>query len=225
MVLQSWGDVIVTSLQEVWGSVANFLPLLFGSLLIFIIGWIIAVTFGQLVTQIVRSLHVDRFLMKLEVQKMLEKAGWKLDSGAFVGGLVRWFLIVVFLMAASNILGLTQVSDFLRDVLLYLPNVIVSALILIIAAVVADAMERVLRGSVQAMGSKGAVAGATARWAIWIFAIMAVLIQLGIAVQLVQTLVTGLVAAIAIALGISFGLGGRDAAADIIQKARQDLRR
>ena len=138
---------------------------------------------------------------------------------------MRWFLIVVFLLAASNFLGLTQVSDFLRDVLLYLPNVVVAAFILIIAAFVADVVERALRGSVQAMGRQGAVAGAVARWAIWVFAIMAVLIQLGIAVQLVQTLVTGLVAAIAIALGISFGMGGRDAAADIIQKVRQDFRR
>ena len=225
MVLQPWGEVIVSSLQQVSASVAEFLPRFFVALIIFIVGWVVAITLGQLVAQIVRSLRIEHMLKKLELEDTFQKAGWKLDVGSFVGSLVKWFLVVVFLLAASNILGLGQVADFLRDVLLYLPNVVVSAFILIIAAVVADAAERVLRGSAQVMGRQGAVVGTVARWSIWVFAIIAVLLQLGIAVQLVQTLVTGLVAAIAISLGLAFGLGGKDAAADFIRKVQQDFRR
>src|SRR3989338_8170110 len=99
MVLQTWGDVVIVSLQ-----------------------------------QVIKALRIDHFLAKLEVEKAVERAGWRLNSGAFIGGLVKWFLIVAFLLASVNILGLTQVSDFLRDVLLYIPNVVVAAFILIIAA-------------------------------------------------------------------------------------------
>lgn len=225
MVLQTWGDVIVLSLQQVWASVANFVPLLVGALVVFIIGWIVAVALGKLVEQVVRALRVDTMLSKLDFERTMEKAGWKLNSGAFVGGLVKWFLIVVFLLAAANILGLSQVSDFLRDVLLYIPNVVVATLILIIAALVADVVERVVRGSVEAAGHRGALVGVVARWAIWVFAFVAVLLQLGIATALVQTLVTGFVASIALALGLAFGLGGRDVAAAFLERVKGELRR
>lgn len=225
MVLQTWGDVVVASLQQVWTSVANFVPLLIGAVVVFIIGWIIAAALGKLVEQVVRALRVDSLLAKLDFERSMARAGWKLNSGGFVGGLVKWFLIVVFLLAGANILGLTQVSDFLRDVLLYIPNVVVAALILIIAALVADVVERVVRGSVEAAGYRGALVGVVARWAIWVFAFVAVLLQLGIAVALVQTLVTGLVAALALAFGLAFGLGGRDTAAAFLERVRGELRR
>lgn len=225
MYLQNWGDVIVASLQEVWTSVASFIPTLLGALIVFVVGWIVAVALGKVIEQVVRTLKVDHVLAQLEMEKMMERAGWKLNSGAFVGGLVKWFLIVVFLLAAANILGLNQVSDFLRDVLLYIPNVVVASLILIIAALVSETVEKVVRGSAEAAGYRGSLVGVMTRWAIWIFAFVAVLLQLGIAATLVQTLVTGFVAALALAFGLAFGLGGKDAAAGFLDRLRGELRR
>lgn len=225
MVLQTWGDVIVASLQQVWDSVANFVPFLVGAVVVFIIGWIIAISLGKLVEQVVRALQVDRLLSKLDMERAMERAGWKLNSGAFLGALVKWFLIIVFLLAAANILGLQEVSSFLRDVLLYIPNVVVAALILIIAALVANLVERLVRGSVEAAGYRGALVGVVARWAIWVFAFVAALLQLGIATTLLQTVVTGLVAALALSFGLSFGLGGKDAAASFIDRIRGELRK
>ena len=225
MILQTWGDVIVASLQQVWTAVAAFVPLFIGALIIFVIGLVVAIALGKVAEQVIRALRVDHLLRQLELEKVTSRAGWKLDTGAFVGGLVKWFLIIVFLLAATNILGLTQVSDFLRDVLLYIPNVVVAALILIIAMLVSDVVERFVRGAVEAAGYRGSMVAAVTRWAIWIFAIMAVFLQLGVAAALVQTLLTGVVAAIAIALGLSFGLGGKDAAASFIDRIRNDLRR
>ena len=225
MILQTWGDVIVISLQQVWTSVAEFLPRLLGALILFAIGWVVAVAIGKLVEQIVRSLKIDHLLVKLSVHHVWERGGWKTNSGAFVGGLVRWFMIVVFLLAAVNVVGLGQVSDFLAAVVLYIPNVVVAALILVIATVVAEAVERLVRGSVEATGYKGAMAGTISRWAIWIFALVAALMQLGIATALLQTLVTGLVAMLVLSFGLAFGLGGKEAAADFIHRMRSDLRK
>ena len=225
MILQTWGDVIVASLQQVWTSVANFVPLLIGAVVVFIIGWIVAVSLGKLVEQVVRALKVDSLLSKLDFERTVERAGWKLNSGAFIGSLVKWFLNIVFLLAAVNILGLSEVSDFLRDVLLYIPNVVVAALILIIAALVANTVEHLVRGSVEAAGYRGALVAVVARWAIWVFAFVAALLQLGIATSLLQTVVTGLVAALALAFGLSFGLGGKDVAAAFLDKMRSELKR
>lgn len=223
MVLQTWGDVVVASLQQAWAAVANFVPLLIGAVIIFVVGWIVAVALGKVVEQVVKALRVDALLQKLEVERTLERGGLRLNSGAFIGALVRWFLIIVFLLAAANILGLAQVSDFLRQVLLYIPNVVVAALIIVIAVKVAEVVERATKGTVEAAGMRGALVGAIARWAIWIFAVVAALQQLGIATTLLQTLVTGFVAMLALALGLAFGLGGKDAAGAFVEKLRRDL--
>lgn len=223
MILQDWGDVIVNSLQQSWAAVANFVPLLIGAVIVFVIGWVVAVTLGKLVEQVVRALRVDALLQKLEVERALERGGVRLNSGVFIGALVRWFIIIVFLLAAVNILGLSQVSDFLTQVLYYIPNVVVAALILVIALKVAEVVERVTRSSVEAAGMRGALVGVMARWAIWIFAVIAALLQLGVATILLQTLVTGLVAMLALAFGLAFGLGGKEAAISFLDKLRRDV--
>lgn len=221
----NWGDVIVYSLQNTWTSVVGFIPLFLGALIVFILGWIIALALGQLVEQVVRALKIDNLLMKLEVEKVLERGGVKLNAGAFVGGLVKWFFMVVFLLAAVNILGLDDVSGFLKDVLFYIPKVVIAALILIIAALVAETTEKVVRGSIEAAGHRGSLAGVVARWSIWIFAIMAALLQLRIVPELIQAVISALVYGVALAFGIAFGLGGKEAASDMIAKIRGEIRR
>lgn len=223
MVLETWSNVVVGSLQVAWNAVAFFVPLFLGAVIIFIIGWVIAVSLGKLVEHIVRSIKIDAVLEKLELGKALERAGMRLDSGEFIGGLVKWFLVIVSLLAAVNILGLTQVSSFLRDVLLYIPNVVVAAMILLIAALVADTVEHVVKGSVQAAGFKGGTVGVVVRWAIWTFAVIAALLQLGIAADLIRILITGFVAALAVAFGLAFGLGGKEHAAAFIENMKRDM--
>ena len=108
---------------------------------------------------------------------------------------------------------------------LYLPNVIVAAFILIIAAMVSNVVERAVRGTVDAAGYRGSFVGVMVRWAIWVFAIIAALFQLGIATTLLQTLVTGFVAVLVLGFGLAFGLGGRDVAASFLDKVRADLKK
>lgn len=156
---------------------------------------------------------------------MLHKGGFTLNSGAFIGGLVRWFLVIVFLVASLDILGLAQVNEFLKNVVLsYLPNVIVATLILVVAAFIANAMQKLVVGSAKAAGAPSThFLGGLTKWSIWIFAILAALYQLGIAGAFSQTLFTGFVAMVAIAGGLAFGLGGRDAASRYIEKLRKDI--
>lgn len=225
MYFQNWGDVIVYSLQQSWQSVVSFIPVFVGAIVVFLIGWVVAVALGKVVEQVIRALKIDQLLSRLDFEKTLERAGMRLNSGAFIGGLVRWFLIVVFLLASVNILGdrFSPVSAFLVAVLTYIPNVLVAAVILVMAALVADTLERIVRGSVAAAGFRGSFAGVVTRWSIWIFAVVAALQQLGVATLLLQTLLTGLVAMLAIAFGLAFGLGGKDAAASFLERMRRDI--
>ena len=217
---------MILSFNELWTGVASFAPRLVAAVVIFVVGWVIAHALGKVVEQILRSLKIDKALQSLGVEEPIERAGIKLDVGVFIGALVKWFVIVVFLTATVDVLGLTQVTDFLKDdVLGYLPNVFVAAMILVVAALIADAVGKLVTGSAKAanLPSSGFLGGVS-RWAIWVFAILAALYQLGIAGPMVQTLFIGIVGALALGLGLAFGLGGKDAAAKYLERLRQDIR-
>ena len=168
---------------------------------------------------------MDDALRHAGLENFLRKGGVSLDSGAFVGALVKWFVIIVFLVAAFDVLGLSQVNVFLQEVVLgYLPSVIVAALVLLVGGVVGDVTGRVVSTGAKTAGVSSAhFAGAIAKWAIWIFAILVALSQLGIAAAFSQTLFTGIVIAISLALGLSFGLGGQEAAARFIERLRSEM--
>lgn len=224
--LEIWSTALRESFQDVWVGVARFVPNLVVALVIFVVGWAIGGLLGRVVAQIIRALKVDAILNSARVGDILKRGGISLDSGRFVGALVEWFVIIVFLVASLEILGLTQVNLFLQQVvLLYLPQVVVAVLILLGGVVIAAALERVVAGTARAAGIRFAnLAGTVTRWAIWIFAILTALFQLGIAATFVQTLFSGVVVALAIALGLSFGLGGQHAAASFIERVREEIK-
>ena len=223
--IENWSTVLQGSFQDIWMGFARFVPNLVIAIVIFLIGWFVGNLLGKVVAQIVRSIKVDHALRTAQVDQFLKRAGFHLDSGAFLGGLVEWFIVIAFLVASFEVLGLNQVNTFLQQVVLfYLPQVIVAALIILVAAVIAETMQKVVAGAAAAGGIKSAnFAGSVARWAIWIFGILTALFQLGVAAPFIQTLFTGVVVAIAIALGLSFGLGGQDAAARFLEKIRQEI--
>lgn len=227
MILQNWSDALQLSFYSLLFWVVNFLPQFVLAVLVFVIGWFVAILVGKVIEQAVRAVRVDHALRTAGVEGVVNRAGYKLDAGAFVGGLVKWFLIVVVLWASLTVMGLTQVTAFIQLGLLpLLGRVIVAAFIIVVAAVVAEVAQNVVAGSARAAGVASAgVAGAVARWAIWVFAILAALDHLQIAPGVTQILSTGIVVALALAFGLSFGLGGQEAAARAIERARDQMRR
>lgn len=219
MLLNTWSEVLTQSFQSLWANVISYIPIIFVALIIFLAGWVTGAVLGEWVAKLIKAVKLDRFLVKLGVHEVVEKAGYHLDAGAFLGALVKWFVVLAFLIASVDVLGLDQVNVFLEQVIGYIPNIIVAALILIIGAFFADFLSRLVTGSARASGVRSSkMIGSVTRWAVWIFALLAALSQLGIASLLFQTLWTGIVAAMALAFGLSFGLGGRDAAARMIDK-------
>src|SRR5690349_5688385 len=127
----TWADALNGSFQGLFQGVIMYLPNLIVAIIIFIVGWLIGAGLGRVVAQIVNSLRVDQALRAAGVERFFERAGFTLSSGRFLGMLVEWFFIVVFLVAALGVLHLDAVNMFLSTVVLgYLPQVIVAVLIL-----------------------------------------------------------------------------------------------
>jgi len=225
MLVQESVGFLQQSFYDLWSAVIAYVPNIVVATLIFIIGWVIGAIIGRIVAQVVHALRVDNALRGAGVEEVLSKAGFNLNSGRFVGELVKWFIIVVFLVASLDVLGLTQVNIFLQEVvLLYLPQVIVAVLILLLAAVIAEMAKNIVVASARAAGAHSInLMGSVTKWAIWIFAVLAALSQLGVASSFVQTLFTGVVIALSLGFGLAFGLGGKEAAADYIKKMKKEI--
>lgn len=222
MVVQNWTDVVAGSLQNLWFGVASFIPNLLGALIVFVIGLVVASGLGALVEKIFDAVKLDSFLTKLGLTPYFERAGLRLHGSRFMGQLVNWFLIIVFLLAATDILGLSAFSSFLGEVLAYIPNIVVAVLIMLAAIVIGNFLKRTVTASV--MGSKldGATfLGSLALWVTTVFGFLAALVQLNIAPSIINTLVIGFIAMLALAGGLAFGLGGKEYASHLLNKLRE----
>ena len=220
-----WYAVTINGLQDLWQGFIGFLPALVGALVIFVIGWFISVGVGRLVADILKRIKFNQIFERGNWKHALDKADVKVDPAAFIGGIFKWVLAIVFLLAAVEVLGLNQLAVFITDVLAYLPNVLVASLIFVVAVIIADIVEKVLRTAVEsAQVGQAHMVGVIVRWSIWIFAAIAILTQLGVTPLLWQTLFTGFIALIVLAGGLAFGLGGKEVAGQWLQDLNRKLK-
>ena len=220
--VQSWSVVITQSLQNLWMGFSGFLPSLIGALIIVIVGLIVAAAFATLVEKILEGIKLNKFLHTIGLGPYFDRAGLKLNGSGFLARLVYWFLLVAFLLAASDALGLYAFSGFLSSVLAYVPSVIIAVLVMLAAVVVGNFLRTIIRASVKSAGFHAAnFLGSLTWWAVVIFGFFAALSQLNIARDIINTLITGFIAMLAIAGGLAFGLGGRDYAASLVNKLRE----
>lgn len=223
----TWGDVFNASLQELWWGFVQFAPRLLIAIVFFTIGWVLGSIVAKALEQVFNALKIDNLLKSIGVDGFFRRAGMNLNSGYFVGQVVKWFVIIVFLIPSLDLVGLNSIKDFLQyDVLGFLPRVIVAALILIIATIVADALSKTVTASARTINLSSAnMLGAIAKYAVWIFAFIISLGQLGVADYYMSVLFTGIIAMLSIGGALAFGLGGRNAAEKFISKVSEEVSR
>lgn len=224
MLIQTWSEVFRVSLQGLWyGFVATF-PKILLAVIVFILGWIVASTLGKIITSALDALKLDKLFRSAGAEEALARAGWHLHIGKFFGELVKWFIIIVFLVASLNILNLDQVTMFLQQVLAYIPNIIIAALVLVAGTILADFVRKLVSGGAAVANVRSAkMLGGISYYAIWILAVVTALDKLGIFGYFGQIIFTGLVVMLALAFGLAFGLGGKDAAARLVNRVSEDL--
>ncbi len=219
MYAQQLTNTVALSLQNVWVLFTAFIVNFVVALIVFVFGLVVASILGTFIEKIFEALKLDNFLENVGLKPYFERAGLRLRGARFLGQLVNWFLIIAFLLAASDLLGLTAFSSFLQQVLSYLPNVVVAALIMLAAVVVANFLSRTVKASVLSAKFHAAhFLAAIVWWAVVIFGFLSALVQLQVAVTVIQSLITGFIAMLALAGGLAFGLGGKDYAHHLLEK-------
>lgn len=222
--MQEIADAITSAVSESLKSTANFLPNLIAAIFIFLVGVVIAIIVRNILIRVLNAIRLEKYLANTGIPESLKRADSSLSVTKLMAELVRWFVILVFLIPSFNQLGLGAVNDVIKAMLSYIPNVVVAVIIVTVGLVFAKIARDFVTATASSLGKQTArTVGQIARWAIIVFALLAALAQLGVAQDLIRILFTGFVAMVAIAGGLSFGLGGKDTAESILKKMREEL--
>ncbi len=222
MEFQNVNDLFTASLNSSLAAVAFFIPRFITGLIVLLIGLIIASIAKQVLLQIFKVVKLDSLLATYGVPatRGAEAVSWT----NMIAELARWFIIIVFLVPTADIWGLSQFVGLLNNFLAFIPTIIVAVLILLVGFVVGRLVYDLLLASVHGVSRESARTVAVAgKYTTIVFAVLIALNQLGIASDLIRILFAGIVAAVALAGGLAFGLGGKDAAREILSRVTKKL--
>ena len=216
--LRTAGDSILNSFNIALGQLASFLPTFIGAVLVLAVGWWLAGIIGKLVYRALVAVGLEKAVAHSGFGQFLQRADTQWTTSKIVAELAKWFIRLIFIQGAANVLGMPQVTQILNQIILYLPNVVVAIVILVVGAMLARFLSHAVQGSVAELQVANAPLFALiTRYSVLGFAIIAAINQLGIASVVVNTLLIGLVASISLAIGLAFGLGGKDVASRITE--------
>ncbi len=220
----SFTNDLANALTDSIESFLQFLPNLVAAFLVLVIGWIVAGFLKGFTIRLLTVVQLEPFAEKVGLADTLKRFGAQVTAPELIAEIVKWAVFLVFVNPAAQILGLDQLNLIINEILGYIPNVIVAALILMFGVIFSDLTSSFVRGTADAMGTRAAASLAViSKYSVIIFAFLAALSQLGIAQGLITTLFTGFVAMLALAGGLAFGLGGKDHAAELIGELRKSM--
>lgn len=224
----TYNEWFLTIMQPFLQNLVSFVGNLILAIVVFIIGYVISVGIGKVVTEILKQLRFNKLFEKEGWNQALHRANIDVHPAEFIGAIFKWVFVIASLLVAVDILKLAQFGNLLTQVLNYLPNVVVAAFIFVVAVVISDIVEKLVRVAVERMRvGYGYIASSIIKWAIWIFSIFLILDQLLPNNELVQTLymaiVWGAVATVGLGVAIAIGLGGKDVAGDMIADMKSKI--
>lgn len=224
--IQSWQQAIMNALTSFWNDIITIFPNIIAAIIVLIIGLVLAALLGRVVRHLIDVSRLDALLDKAVGLGKLKERGLKISAAGLMGWVVKWFFIIVTFIAIADILQWDQLTRFFEAVALYLPNVIITVLILMAGLVLGGGLKDIVIRAVKAStfpDTSAGLLGTVAQTAVIVFAVMASLTQLGIAADLVKILFTGFVAMLALSGGLSFGLGGQSHAQRWLDKIRNEI--
>jgi hypothetical protein len=217
--ITDWGEALLTSLAAAMAMLFAAIPKIIGFVIILVAGWIIASLIERALVSVLHAVRFNNLADRAGLSDFIAKSGSNTDASGVIGVIGKWFVRLIALVVAFDALGLPAVSDVLRQLLMWLPNLAVALVALVIGGIAANLLGNTVRGAAAEGGlDRPDFLAKVAKVAVWAFAIVVAVNQIGVATALVNTLFMAVVGAVALALGLSFGLGGRDTAGEIVRK-------
>jgi flagellar biosynthesis protein FliQ len=212
-------DVMLEPARVFLAQVADFLPRLALALVVLIAGWLIAkmIRFG--IARALRAVNFHVVTDRAGIDGFLRDGGIPMDATDILAMLVYWIVILTALLIGFNLLGLTYITELISRVLVFVPKVLVAALILAFGAYFAKFVGNSICAYLRNVHMQDAdLLGNLSRYAILTFVVLIALDQTGIGGEIVRQTFLIVLAGLVFALALAFGLGGREWAAELLER-------
>jgi Conserved TM helix len=192
-------------IENAWSNVATFLPKLAAALLILVVGYFVAKLISRILDRVLERVGFDRMVERGGLRQALARS--KYDPSDILAKIVFWAVMLFVLQLAAGVFGSNPISELLRGLIAYLPNIFVAILIVVIAAAIAKAATDLLSSLLSGMQG-GQLLARGAGIAILVFAAFAALDQLQVAPRIVTGLWYAILAAVVGSVIVAVGGGG-----------------
>jgi len=219
-----WQGAVSSVAGNALGSTFAFLPNLFGALLAFILGIVLGNWSQKAVVKSLELIRFENLTRDTKLKEFLKKADINAKIETLLGSAVKWIIMLIFFVAATNILGLSTVSSLLGGVLAYVPNVLSAVIVLAIGVLLGGFVEKVVKGALASVDLKTSrLMGKIASYTVVTVATLAALSELKIAEGFINVLFIGFVAMLALGFGLAIGLGAKDTVAKVLGSWHAEL--
>lgn len=226
MTIDQWGTESRDTVQMVWDRIVDFTPNLVGAAVIILVGAIIGMVLGYVVTRILQAAKIQSLSDQSKLTDVLKRANVNSDISEISGSFVKWVVVLAFLIPASTVLRIEGVRDFFEGIFLYVPRVLAVGVLILFGTAVANLMAKLARATADSLGSTTAsTIEFVTRWAFYSSIVITSMFALGVPREFTVILFIGVISALALAIGLSLGLGAKDHMNDLIKKVRDEFKK
>lgn len=224
--MSSWQVVLLEPARTVLSQISQFVVSGLLVIVILIIGWLLSKIIRTVVSKALKLIKIDALAERIELDKLLGKGGINYSLSELIGVICYWLALLITFMVAINAIGITVAADLLREVILYIPNVIAALFILILGMFVSTILKNIVQTAANNAGlSQGKLLAQIVETVVILFAVLIGLEQLNIGIVITQMTISIIMASVGLGLALAFGLGCKDIAGKYVGELVEKLKK
>lgn len=213
--ISSWQASLAQTYQEFYTQIIAYLPQLLGALLFLLIGWLGAHVLRIAIRKLIGGL--DTLFQRMFKSDEATHERVKRSYSVIISGAVFWIVIIFSIAAAANVLGWTMFSDWMGNIITYLPNLVTGLLIILAGFLLGNGAKSAATGAAIAAGlGQVYLLGRIVQLTIMFTALVIGVEQIGINVGFITDVSLVVIGVLLAGGALAFGLGARDLVANVI---------
>jgi len=216
--VNQWKELSFSTVSTIFGDIAAALPSILGAIVVLLIGWLISKIIRLIVRKVLKIAKIGKVSDKINEAKLFGESNIKIDIEKIILGCIKWILLLVFIIAAADIVKLTVISTEIANLLRYIPQLLSAIVIFMIGLYGAKLIKKALVSIFKSMNFGGSkLVSSIVFYLIIIFVTITALNQAGIDTSIITNNFTLILGAFLLAFAIAFGLGSRAIVADLLK--------
>ena len=224
--MSSWQVVLLEPARTVLSQISLLMVNALLVIIILIIGWLLSKVVKSVVSRVLKLVKVDEASARIELDKLISKGGITYSLSDLIGVICYWLGLLITFMVAVNAVGVTIAADLLKQVILYIPNVVAALFILILGMFASTLLKNIVQTAANNAGlNQGKLLAQVVETVVIAFAILVGLEQLKIGIQITELTVAIILGSLGLGLALAFGLGCKEIAGNFVAELVEKLKK